>query len=498
MTHRISHLLTATALTGLAVFLGALHALVPATSAPALSGVGHGPGYVSAGGWWLGTYRLDDGAQGFCLDAGKASPTGHSLDYVDGDALGWFSAEQAARLAYISRAWAGTDDRLTAAAGQIATWMVAGLNGRSPESYADRAGGDAGAVLARAHAMAEESARLASTAVHAETVVELADTGPGRVRVDVRVDRLSGSELLSPGSHSAVVALDGARFADGGSMATIETGRDVAVVPDGPGASVAVTATASLERLPYGSGLRVAVPREDAQSLLMAVPASATASAGASTSGPSPLPFQPRVETTTSASIATVGDHITDRLVVSVASGAGLLPSWGVRAADDGFLPVEAVVESSLLGPFPEPIRPADSAPEGAPVVCTVETVVDGVGEYETPSCPVSEPGHYVWVERIDPARLTPDLGGARMLPWHSRFGVAAEITRVVPVPVPAPAPALAAAALAETGSDTGAALGWGIAALSSVGVGLVAVIGAVQARRSARTHRALRGTHSA
>ncbi|ERK73622.1 hypothetical protein N136_00020, partial [Leifsonia aquatica ATCC 14665] len=173
MTHRISHLLTATALTGLAVFLGVLQALVPASSAHSLSGAGHGPGYLSSDGWWLGTYRLDDGAQGFCLNAGKTSPTGYALEYVDGDTLGWFSPEQAARLAYISRTWAGTDDRRTAAAGQIATWMVSGLNGHSPESYAARAGADAGAVLALAHSMAEESARLATIAVRAEAVVEL-------------------------------------------------------------------------------------------------------------------------------------------------------------------------------------------------------------------------------------------------------------------------------------------------------------------------------------
>lgn len=495
MTHRISHLLTATALAGLAVFLGVLQALVPASSAHSLSGVGHGPGYLSSDGWWLGTYRLDDGAQGFCLNAGKKSPTGHSLEYADGDALGWFSPEQAARLAYISRTWAGTDDRLTAAAGQIATWMVSGLNGHSAESYAARAGADAGAVLALANAMAEESARLASTAVRAEAVVELAETGPGRVRVELTADRLSGSELLPAAAHSAVVALDGARFADGSSTATVETGRDVPIVPDGREASVAVMATASLDRLPYGTGLRVAVPQGDVQSLLMAVPASTTASAGASVSGPSPLPFQPTVETTTSASVVTVGDRITDQLRVSVASADGLLPTWGVHASEEGFLPVEAVVESSLLGPFPEPIHAADSIPEGAPVVCTVETVVDGVGEYDTPSCLLSEPGYYVWTERIDPERVAPELGGMRMLPWRSAFGVASEITHALPLPAPVSVPATA---LAETGADSDVALGWGAAGIAAVGLGVVALIGAGRVQRAARSHRAVRGTHGA
>ncbi|MFF2053123.1 hypothetical protein ACFVU2_16090 [Leifsonia sp. NPDC058194] len=487
MTHRITHFMTAMALTGLAVFIGVLQALVPAASAQALSGIGHGPGYLSQDGWWLGTYRLDDGAQGFCLHAGRPSPTGHTLEYADGDALGWFSADQAARLAYISRTWAGTDDRLTAAAGQIATWMVAGLGGRTPESYAARAGSDAGAVLALAHSMADESARLASTAVRAEAVVELATTGPGRVRVEVTAERLTGSELLPAAAHSATVALDGASFSDGTTTATIETGRDVPIIPSGEESSVAVLATATLDGLPYGTGLRIAVPHGDAQSLLMAVPASTTASAGASTSGPSPLPFQPRVETVTSAPVVTVGDRISDRLRVSVDGGEGLLPTWGVHASDEGFLPVEAVVESSLLGPFAEPIEPAESAPADAPVVCTVETVVTGVGEYETPSCVLSEPGYYVWIEQIDPERLSPELGGTRMRPWHSSFGVASEITRAMPVV----APASAATTLAATGADSGVLLGWGAAGLAAVGFGLVALLGPRRTRRPAPLHRA-------
>lgn len=498
MTHRINHLLTAAALSGLAVFLGVLQALVPSAGAQALSGIGHGPGYLSADGWWLGTYRLDDGAQGFCLNAGRQSPTGHELDYTDGDALGWFSEEQAARLAYISRTWAGTDDRMTAAAGQIATWMVSGLNGHTPESYAARAGGDAAAVLALAHSMAEESARLATTSVRAEAVVELAETGPGRVRVEVTADRLSGSELLPAAAHSADVVLTGARFADGSTTATIETGRDIAIVPSGQEASVSVVATATLDRLPYGTGLRIAVPRSDVQSLLMAVPASTTASAGASVAGPSPLPFQPRVETRTSTATATVGDRITDLLRVSVDSGEGLLPTWGVHASDDGFLPIEVIVESTLLGPFAEPIEPAEVAPEGAPIACTVETVVAGVGDAETPSCVLTAPGYYVWVERIDPERLTPERGGERVRPWRSTFGVASEITRVLPVPVPAPvAPVGAAPAttLARTGADPVSALGWATAAVASVGLGLAAV---VTGTRDARSRRLRHGAHSA
>ncbi len=419
MTHRISTFVTAFALAGLAVFLGILQALVTTPDARALTGAGHGPGYLSRDGWWLGTYRMDDGRQGFCLNAGKPSPTGHGLDYAEAAALGWYTPQQAASLAYISRSWAGTGDQLTAAAGQIATWLVAGLNGHTPEEVAARAGADAPRVLARAHEMVDEAARQGSNTVRADTVVELAEAGPGRVRVELTVVRPAGSELVAPGSHLAGVTLVGATFDDGSTTAELPNGTDVEITPTGTDTSVTVTAHAEFSALPYGDRMLVAVPHDDAQAVLIFAMA------------PSPLPFQPLVATVTSTAVAAPGAAVHDRLTVTVDTGDGLLPSWGVRATDDGFEPVDATVESTLHGPFSDPIVESDAVPEGSPVVCVVETAVNGTGEYETPECTLPAAGHYVWTERIDPAAVEPDAGGERIRPWQSAFGIASEITLV-------------------------------------------------------------------
>ncbi len=199
MTHRITTLITSFAVAGLLFFFSAIHL---ATGAQALSANGHGPGYLSADGWWLGTYSLDDGSRGFCLQAGKKSPTGHEIDLVAGSTLDWYSPEQAAKLAFISRSWAGTSDRGTAAAGQLATWMVAGLDNATAASYAARAGADAATVLSWAHSMVAESGTLGSRSVEADGVVELADDGAGRFRVELTVDRLTGgAEVLPPRKH---------------------------------------------------------------------------------------------------------------------------------------------------------------------------------------------------------------------------------------------------------------------------------------------------------
>ncbi|MFP3670487.1 hypothetical protein SB717_35970, partial [Priestia sp. SIMBA_032] len=83
---------------------------------------------------------------------------------------------------------------------------------------------------------------------------------------------------------------------------------------------------------------------------------------------------------------------------------------------------------------------------------CSVETEVDDVGEYVTPSCALPSDGYYVWTERIDPARTDPGEGGERLRSWTSRFGVASEITRVVPASG-APAALPGVTELAETGT---------------------------------------------
>lgn len=487
MTHRSSTFLTALALAGLAVFLGILQALVMAPDARALTGAGHGPGYMSYDGWWLGTYRMDDGAQGFCLNAGKPSPTGRGLDYADAAALGWYTPEQAASLAYISRNWAGTGDQLTAAAGQIATWLVAGLNGHSPEEVAACAGADAARVLARAYEMVDEAARMGSSAVRADALVELAETGPGRVRVELTIRRPSGAELLAPASHLARVTLDGASFTDGSATAEIPTGTDVPFVPTGTDADVTVSAHAELAALPYGDRMLIAVPHDDAQAILIALPATAEAGAEASITGPSPLPFQPLVSTVTSSATAAPGAVVHDRLTVTVDTADGLLPTWGVRATDDGFQPIDAIVASTLHGPFSDPVTQSDTVPEGSPVVCVVETAVNGIGEYDTPECTLSAPGYYVWTERIDPAALDAEAGGGRIRPWQSAYGIASEITVVT-----APA-GIAPAQLAATGERV-ETVPLAIAG-TLVGLGIVSVLIARASHRGTQrgAHRGVR-----
>ncbi|WP_374009733.1 hypothetical protein [Leifsonia sp. LS-T14] len=496
MTHRPFTFITAVSLVGLAVFLGILQSLF-AAAAPsrALTGDGRGPGYLSSDGWWLGAYHFDDGALGFCLNAGKLAPVGLQYSYADPAGMGWWTAEQSAVFAYISRTWAGSGDRLTAGAGQLATWMYAGMSDVDAQNHAGRAGADTDAVYARALQMLAEAKQRGSTGVRAAIVAELADTGPGRVRVELTVDRLSGPELLPAGAHSVTITLQGATFADGTATASIRSGTDVPIVPADSGSTVSVSASATASGLPYGKDVTVALPTVDAQAILIARSSTVSAAANTTATGPSPLPFQPIVQTETSTPVAEPGAAISDRLTVGVREGDGLLPTWGVRPTADGLAPVPAVVQSTLYGPFTDPIVPSGEPPAGAPSVCTVETAVDGAGEYTTPSCIIPAAGYYVWTERIDPSRTAAEDGGARLKPWTSTFGVATEVTRAE-APVAAPSAPRegarpAATELADTGSDVivPALAGGGATA---AGAGLIAASG-VRSRRTNSGRRARR-----
>ncbi|WP_345761873.1 hypothetical protein [Diaminobutyricibacter sp. McL0608] len=443
MSQRISVLVTAVAVAGFMLF----SILVSSLGALALSATGPAVGFRSSDGYWLGSYQLDDGTRGFCLEAGKTWPVGRSTELVEGASLGWFTSADAARLAYISRTWAMSDDRVTAAGGQLATWIIAGLGGHTEQELASRAGADRDAVLARARAMVGEATSEATASVAASAVLELSESGPGRLRAELRTELLDGTLANVPGGrHRGAVELVGATFTDGSTSSEIVNGTDVEVFPVSSEPTIEVEATVRFTELPFGDRLLVGRSGEEVQALLISTPASAAASTSVTGVGVSPRPMQPVVTTRTSHPTAAPGARVSDLLQVDVLAGDGLLPSWGVFDDDSGMSPIIVTVESSLLGPFDSPVERSTAIPAGAPTVCTVSTQVSGPGEYRTPECALEDAGYYVWVERIDPGSVPAEQGGSRIRPWQSDFGVASEVTLVE-------GPAMATAMLAQTGT---------------------------------------------
>jgi hypothetical protein len=435
---RAARLVSAIAGVGLALGLGLAASAVP--PAQALSAVSHGVGYASApDGRWLGSYRMDDGRLGFCIDVGLAGPPGHEYSPVEDTGA---TPDDRARLAYISRRWAGSADPDTAAAGQLATWSITGLGAHDLSWYAARAGDHAGVVESRAHDMLAEAASGASRSVTAAATVALADDGTGSVRVDLRADLVAAGPTDVPaGSRTGTVTLDGAAFDDGTTTAQVANGTAVPIRATGSSAALHVTASAVFASLPYGDALDAVGDGGASQRMILARPADARADAQADAHAPSPLPFAPRVVTRTSRAVAAVGDELADALRVSADPATpadhgrpATSDGWGLTRQGDGSLvPVPVIVRSRLLGPFPEQVGPErDEVPAGAPQVCEVVTRVDrGPGDYTSPACRLPAGGFYAWVETISPDDTPVAAGRSRVLPWRSTFGAATETTQV-------------------------------------------------------------------
>jgi hypothetical protein len=391
-----------------------------ASPARAVTSTGLGTGYLWRGDGvsYLGTYLLADGRKAFCLEAGKTSPVGNEYDTATGADVFPISSDDHARLAYIARTWAGTEDQDTAAAGQLAVWSITGLAGHTARYYAGRANERWPIVLEKMQQMLDESTREASTSVSASLAVDLQPDGTGTLRTDVVVDRVTGGPTVLDPAFSGAVSVTGAVFADGTTTST---------------AQKTVGVESRFDDLPYGRVMTVGSSAAGSQMILFSGGASVTATGTASASALSPLPFRPRVSTVTSDAVAEQGAVLTDQLTLAVEPGAGLLSEWGRIVVDGGWAPIPVTVRSRLLGPFSE--RPVEAAswPVDVPVVCDVELrVVEGPGTYTTPGCELPGGGWYTWVESIDPADTAPEEGGDRLQGWQSPFGTAAEST-VVP-----------------------------------------------------------------
>ncbi|TAJ47533.1 MAG: hypothetical protein EPO52_11740 [Herbiconiux sp.] len=417
--------------------LGAVTSALSAAPAQALSVTGHGTGVL----WskdhtsWLGNYLLGDGNFGYCLEAQKPVPGASAIEYVDGPGTGRYSRDDAARLSYIARTWGAPTDRLDTAAAQLATWTITGLSPHDQAYYAQRADGDAGEVLFRANTMLgiANGEGGASRGAWVDLGLNVAGSG-GSVISQLRVDYLAGTRTIDPGRYSGTMTLRGATFGDGSRTMTVRNGEAQPIRPDQSGGRAAVSVDVEYRDLPFGASFVLGRNTGAGQSLLISSTTTMAVHATASSVGPNDLPFQPRVQTTASAPVAAPGASLHDELRLDVHPDSPTGGEWPVYRRPDGALaPIPVVITSVLLGPFGT--RPLESAtaPVGAPVVCTVERLVEsGPGTVHSEPCTVSAAGYYVWMDSIDPGRTPADRGGGRIGAWQSAFGVADETT-VVP-----------------------------------------------------------------
>jgi hypothetical protein len=173
----------------------------------------------------------------------------------------------------------------------------------------------------------------ASRSVSASVSLVPGADGKLTASTELSVDFLAGGNtVLAAGSHSGSLSLTGGVFDDGSTTRTISNGENLAVTATGASATVAVTASAAFEGLPYGQQFEVGFASSNVQTILLAGSATAKGTASSTVTVPSSLPFQPMVVTQTSDATASIGASISDELTLSAVSDAGpqVLPEWGV------------------------------------------------------------------------------------------------------------------------------------------------------------------------
>jgi hypothetical protein len=355
------------ALAALAVLAGALFTAPPAF---AVSVVSHGYGHLWAadGRSWLGSHLLDDGNLGLCLQLTKAPPEGSSIGYISGNSLGWYSRDDTPRLAYLGRNWLLSHDPIEASAAQLAAWSITGLGSHDDAYYAQRANGDAAAVLDRARQMRAIMDGPGGASRSVTATVNFADiAGSGgagaTVQSDLFVDFLSGGVTrLDPDLHAGTITLTGATFDDGSTSRSVSNGEKYTVHPIADTPASEIIAETEYSQLPYGDAFWVAGAPSTVQTLL--VPPATLAEARASTSAlvSTDLPFFPAVSTQTSAQTAVTGAAIHDTLDLALATPPVEVP----RVAAGAATPAAASADAASSANAPSTKAPAASAPSAS------------------------------------------------------------------------------------------------------------------------------------
>lgn len=150
------------------------------------------------------------------------------------------------------------------------------------------------------------------------------------------------------------------------------------------------------------------------------------------------VPWQPRVETETSQQRLDLGQGVADVLTVQ---------------GNEPHAPL--TVESTLWGPLsappvfaanPDHVNSAPPVPDGTPMVATLTTVVVGNATVTTAAVNVSQPGYYVWTERVAATPVT--------VAWNSDWATASEVSMRVYEPLVATVTSQALGAPGQIFSD--------------------------------------------
>ena len=438
----------------IAVVLGVLLCLQPATPASRAAATTVDGQMVDFQGWTVGTRQLSSGAFVYCIEPGAFTPVQSQLAPTVVSELrayaihtrnvtGWdgmvtssvVHGEPLRRINYLLATHGDAPDADAAVAVQFAVWMLRDSPGEAAwlahhVAWVERHGG-------RAHMdRARDLVADAIANAHAPTPPHMADP-----QLHASTDFGAGSVTYPAGTTE--LRISGARFLDGTTTFRVTDGGagqaawEADLHPAGWQRTHLVRVTGDWEAPAAGWPALVeiypsAVPTE--QTLSWAVGPVTEPASGSFSLAEVTLDAQFQPQLTTRVHNRWVGlraQPFTDVVTLTAAVDAAPWPSR--RLADGALTYAPVTAEGILYGPFTQPQLPSPLPPQGAPVAASVTLVADrGPGAYVVPS-PVQadESGYYYWVWSIHATAQDDEVRAADLIPasyaYSDDFGLEAE-----------------------------------------------------------------------
>lgn len=405
---------------------------------------------------FLGAFAGSDGTTAYCIDGPADYPwmdagTTYGAPYpvenftnTNGEQIG---ADKTDQIAWLLNEYGGSTDPATATALPLLLWQT--VDGELPGASGytgwvlDQDQGVKAAYATLEAAMQNEAYRASDI----DAVIDSNGDGTGTVTFDATIDYVNGGEkAAAAGEFAGDATLTNATFEGGATSQAVENGTAYPITFVGnTAAEVEATVEAEFAGLVADYEMMIADPTnktnpatgEDYQRVILAdmIPKSVHASA---TSEGVVLDNPAEIEVQTQISDFVVSESdlpvtLTDNATVSVR--ATDLNSNGDWPLDPSGNPVAVDVELSLYkAPDNVPFEQSSEIPEGAELIGTdTITGVTAPGEYVSPAgVEITEPGRYVFVERIPEVRLDYGQGEVTKVPsFNGDYGIALESSYV-------------------------------------------------------------------
>lgn len=228
---------------------------------------------------FVGNFQMSNGDRAYCLEIDLIGPNGPSTTYTDAGLTNNFvnvegapiGAQETAALSWIMQHHGETSDNESAAAVQMAVWMLSDGTIKSADRVANGP-----ALVARAEQLVRDGLTNAITDARGTVTITSISTTEAQIRTDIELTHGNGSTSQAAADvATGTITVTGGTFEDGTTTHQVTPGQTVSILPDVSfSGQTPVTVDVDFGSVAVGNALRVYAPQDGAyQRLSLAAPA---------------------------------------------------------------------------------------------------------------------------------------------------------------------------------------------------------------------------------